>query len=119
MSTITNGNLKEIWELIESKLEINQEPYQELKAVYEFQLTDHEGEVYQLEFENSGVNIHTQSEKVADCTLKMKEKYFRKFLLGDLNSTTAFMTGKLKVDGNIGMALKLEGLLKKYNFTEE
>lgn len=45
-----------------------------------------------------------------------ERKEFQKLLQGDLNSTTAFMTGRLKVKGNIGLALKLESILKKYNF---
>jgi putative sterol carrier protein len=30
---------------------------------------------------------------------------------GDQNPTSAFMTGKLSVDGDMGMAIKLAGLL--------
>ena len=30
---------------------------------------------------------------------------------GEQNSTAAFMTGKLTVDGNMGLAMKLAGIL--------
>ena len=30
---------------------------------------------------------------------------------GDLNSTAAFMQGKLKVDGDMGMAMRLASIL--------
>ncbi|MEK4484815.1 SCP2 sterol-binding domain-containing protein [Psychrobacillus sp. FSL H8-0484] len=34
-----------------------------------------------------------------------------KLITGDLNSTSAFMIGKLKVYGSLRLTLKLEGLL--------
>ena len=37
------------------------------------------------------------------------------FNLGKLNPTTAFMSGKLKMEGNLGKALALEKIMKKMN----
>lgn len=109
--------IPELWELIDQKLFENQDPYQNLNAIYEFQITDQPESVYQLEFDQGQAIIHSNSEKEPACTLKLKEKHFTKFLTGDLNSTSAFMTGRLKVDGNIGLALKLESMLKQYDFS--
>jgi putative sterol carrier protein len=39
-------------------------------------------------------------------------------LLGRLNATTAFMTGKLKVKGNMGKAMKLQTILGKYDVSQ-
>jgi len=36
---------------------------------------------------------------------------FQSILAGDTNPTAAFMTGKLKVDGDMGMAMKLGTVL--------
>src|SRR5690625_2562153 len=113
-----NKNVEEICRLIEAKLKGNYTPYKNINAIYNFVLTDVDDGVYQLELTNGAASIHNNKKAGVDCTLKMKEKYFRKFLQGDLNSTTAFMTGKIKVDGNIGMALKLENMLKQYDFTK-
>ena len=38
-------------------------------------------------------------------------EYLRAILEGDMNPTTAFMTGKLSVDGSMGMAMKLGSAL--------
>ncbi|AZL60285.1 sterol carrier family protein [Tabrizicola piscis] len=47
----------------------------------------------------------------ADVTLTADADVFRAILDGDMNPTSAFMTGKLAVDGNMGMALKLGSVL--------
>jgi putative sterol carrier protein len=47
----------------------------------------------------------------ADVTLTADAEVFKAILDGDMNPTTAFMTGKLSVDGAMGMALKLGAAL--------
>ena len=47
----------------------------------------------------------------ADVTLTADADTFRSILEGDTNPTSAFMTGKLKVDGDMGMAMKLASAL--------
>jgi len=47
----------------------------------------------------------------ADVTLSADADTFRSILEGDTNPTAAFMTGKLKVDGDMGMAMKLASVL--------
>ncbi len=46
-----------------------------------------------------------------DVTLTADSDTFRAIMDGDLNPTSAFMTGKLKVDGDMGTAMKLSGAL--------
>ena len=43
----------------------------------------------------------------ADVTLSADADTFRAILEGDLNPTAAFMSGKLKVDGDMGAAMRL------------
>lgn len=47
----------------------------------------------------------------ADVTLRATTEVFKAILDGELNPTTAFMTGKLAVDGDMGVAMKLSGVL--------
>ena len=47
----------------------------------------------------------------ADVTLTADAETFRAILDGGLNPTAAFMTGKLKVDGDMGAAMRLSGVL--------
>jgi putative sterol carrier protein len=52
----------------------------------------------------------TEGAGEADCTIQASEETFGKIVAGDLNPTTAYMTGKLKVKGDMGAALKLQKL---------
>lgn len=47
----------------------------------------------------------------ADVTLTADAETFRAILEGEMNPTSAFMTGKLKVDGDMGAAMRLSGIL--------
>lgn len=51
------------------------------------------------------------SDDAADVTLSADAETFKSILNGETNSTAAFMTGKLSVDGDMGMAMKLAGVL--------
>ena len=46
----------------------------------------------------------------ADCTISATQENFQKMVSGDLNPTTAYMTGKLKIKGDMGAAMKLQKL---------
>jgi putative sterol carrier protein len=46
----------------------------------------------------------------ADCTISASEETFQAIAGGEQNATTAYMTGKLKVKGDMGAALKLQKL---------
>ena len=44
----------------------------------------------------------------ADATIVASGETFDKIVAGDQNPTTAYMTGKLKIKGDIGAAMKLQ-----------
>src|SRR5262245_55190516 len=46
----------------------------------------------------------------ADVTLSASEETFQKIVNGDMNPTSAYMTGKLKIKGDMGAAMKLQKL---------
>merc|ERR1719384_991245 len=45
----------------------------------------------------------------------MQDSDFHKLFEGKLNPTSAFMSGKLKMEGNLGKAMALEKVMKKMN----
>lgn len=58
--------------------------------------------------DGSGARV---SDDETDVTLKADAETFQSILSGDVNPTSAFMTGKLSVDGDMGMAMKLASVL--------
>lgn len=61
-----------------------------------------------LMLDGSGARV---ADEEADVTLSADAETFQGILSGDVNPTQAFMTGKLSVDGDMGMAMKLAGVL--------
>ncbi|WP_395542018.1 SCP2 sterol-binding domain-containing protein [Neotabrizicola sp. sgz301269] len=57
-----------------------------------------------------GTGVHAGDEE-ADVTLTASAETFKAILDGEMNPTMAFMTGKLSVDGSMGMAMKLGSAL--------
>ncbi len=47
----------------------------------------------------------------ADVTLTAGIDVFEQLLAGDLSAASAFMTGKLTIEGSMGLAMKLGGVL--------
>jgi putative sterol carrier protein len=44
----------------------------------------------------------------ADATISTSSETFEKIVAGEQNATTAYMTGKLKIKGDMGAAMKLQ-----------
>ena len=52
-----------------------------------------------------------EGDEEADVTLTASADVFEQLLAGDLSAASAFMTGKLTVDGSMGLAMKLGTVL--------
>ncbi|SKB58051.1 SCP2 sterol-binding domain-containing protein [Dyadobacter psychrophilus] len=52
-------------------------------------------------------NSVTNDDLEADCTFEVSTKNALKLIDGDLNAMMAYMTGKLKIDGDMGVAMKI------------
>ena len=62
-----------------------------------------------VKVENGQVSVDEGAEG-GDCTIMTSEENFMKIVRGEQNPTTAYMSGKLKVNGDIGAAMKLQKL---------
>ena len=59
---------------------------------------------------DDGTVTVTEGTGEADCTITASEETLVKIATGEANPTTAYMTGKLKIQGDMGAALKLQKL---------
>lgn len=57
--------------------------------------------------------VISNNDDEAEVTLKTTLETFEKILKGDQDPNIAFMMGKLKVSGSMGLALKLNGMLEE------
>mmetsp|Transcript_24547 Transcript_24547/g.41047 ORF Transcript_24547/g.41047 Transcript_24547/m.41047 type:complete len:145 (-) Transcript_24547:270-704(-) len=71
-----------------------------------------EGEVFTLDLKNAGGSVAIGKEEQADLTVTVSDENFIQLTQGQMNPQIAFMTGKLKLKGNMGMGMKLGSVLK-------
>lgn len=84
------------------------------KAVYAFEVTGDEAGKWFIDLKNdSGACGKGDSPVTPDATFTMDANNFSKMFAGSLKPATAFMTGKMKISGDMGKALKLEKLMGK------
>ena len=78
-----------------------------LTASYLFEI---EGSgTWKVDVDDGNVTV-TEGGGEADCTISASEETFMKIVSGEQNPTSAYMTGKIKVSGDMGAAMKLQKL---------
>ncbi|MHA6344886.1 SCP2 sterol-binding domain-containing protein [Roseivivax sp. CAU 1761] len=77
--------------------------------------SDYDGTArFEIEDEGSFLldsNGAREGDGAADVTLKADADTFREILNGSLDPTSAFMSGRLSIDGDMGQAMKLASVL--------
>lgn len=78
------------------------------------------GKKVKLDFGDQGVIMLdgearqvSEEDGVADTTIRVAWDDWQKMADGELDGMTAFMTGKLKVEGDMSNAMQLQGVLAK------
>ena len=78
------------------------------------------GKTVKLDFGDEGVILLdgansqvSENDGPADTTIKTSWEDWQKMAAGELDGMTAFMTGKLKIDGDMSNAMQLQGVLAK------
>jgi alkyl sulfatase BDS1-like metallo-beta-lactamase superfamily hydrolase len=102
------------------KDQIGPDVVKRMKGVIAFNVTNGKGGatgtwVVDLKSGNGSITFlekGKKSPKRADMTLTIADKDLVDMANGDLNGQSAFMSGKLKLKGNMGLAMKLETLFR-------
>jgi putative sterol carrier protein len=99
------GSVQEFFEGLPSR--VTPERIEGMRNTYVF---DIEGAgVWTVAIADSAVTV-TEGAGEADTTFTTSEENFEKIVAGEQNPTTAYMTGKLKIKGDMGAAMKLQKL---------
>ena len=81
-----------------------------VQAVFAFEITPKKGakpvKVYELDLKNGKGNVQEGRPKKCDATFTMTDDDFEAVCMGKMNGQTAFMTGKMKIKGNLAKATK-------------
>lgn len=56
-------------------------------------------------------NVVGNEDGEADCIVRLSAENMTKILEGKLGATMAYMTGKIKIDGNMGVAMNITKIL--------
>lgn len=101
-------------EIFEQKitLRLKENPEKDVKAIYQFDVTGELGGQWTITLNENENKVEKGTISNADCIITIADKDFVNLVQGSLNPQLAFMTGKLRVKGNLGLALKLGSLLK-------
>ena len=76
-------------------------------AVYQFDLSGDEGGHYQLHIADQTCRVSPGIHPTPDVTLRMAGEDCVAILDGRLNGVSAFLSGRLKMEGDVGLAVKL------------
>lgn len=81
-----------------------------LDATIQFKLTGEQDTYYWLQMENSGLNVGEGQADTPRMTLIADADDFAAVVSGKTNAMQAFMSGKLKVKGDMSLAMKLQSI---------
>jgi len=82
-----------------------------INATYQFKLSGDDGGNWVIELSDDNKEVREGEEDDAQCVISMTATDFMAMIGGSLNPQMAFMTGKLRVKGDMGLALKLQSVL--------
>lgn len=80
-------------------------------AVYQFELSGDNGGVFHITVDDGKPAVVEAAHDSPNITITMAADDFDSMLEGKLNATSAFMAGKLKVKGDMSLAMKLQSLV--------
>lgn len=96
---------------IADKLKANPDLANDINASYVFDLEGEGGGQWTLDLTSSPGEVKEGAIDDPNLTVTMKADDFVKLVEGSLNAQMAFMSGKLKIKGDMPLALKLQQIL--------
>jgi len=105
---MADASVKGFFEGLPEKLSAKPAVLAGLDCVYQFRVSE---SAYNVTLKEGKATVAQGEAASPHCTVTMAEGDFLDMVAGKLNGQMAFLTGKLKVAGDMGLALKLGSFL--------
>jgi len=89
---------------------VNKDKIQGMNATYQFDITGDDGGKWYVEIADNDAKVVEGEAENPSITLTMSDQNFVDLVTGKLNGQTAFLTGKLKIKGDMTLAMKLQSI---------
>jgi len=100
--------VKELFQALPSKLD--KEAAEDIDAVYQFDLSGSQSGQYQLLVQNGACVVKEGTHTNPHVTLSVDGEDCVKLLNGQLSGQAIFMSGRLQISGDLGLAMQLKSL---------
>lgn len=110
MAEAAPTSCKQAFEIMPSRL--NKDTAKGMKAVYQFDLSGDGGGKWQVSIDDGKCEVKEGAHPQPSITISMTAQDYLDMLSGKLNGQVAFMSGKLRISGDMGLALKMQTLFQ-------
>jgi putative sterol carrier protein len=106
------ASVKDVFEThIPQRLRAKPDVVSKINAIYQFNISGPNGGAWAVDCTQPGGAVSAGAATNAKCTVSCSDADFLAIVNGRLNAQMAFMAGKLKVQGDMGLAMKLQQIL--------
>ena len=102
----------EVFSEINNRLTADPSKVSGMNAVYAFDLAGDDGGQYHIALKDGSADVGEGTPENPNITISMKSEDFVDLATGKLDGTMAFMSGKIKIKGDMGLAMKLQTVLR-------
>ena len=92
---------------------INADAAKGMSSVIQFNLTGDGGGSYYIQIKDGAATVGEGSHASPNMTMTIAAADYVDLITGKLNGQMAFMSGKLKIAGDMGLAMKMQTLFKR------
>jgi putative sterol carrier protein len=82
-----------------------------INSVYQFNISGPDGGSWSVDCTKPGGEVASGQKEGAKCTVSATDADFLNIVNGRLNAQMAFMSGKIRIQGDMGLAMKLQQIL--------